>query len=81
MDEALLMALIEETYQRYDSMTTSGGSEWVSHFPGKPIFSAFCGQANISPGRLKSLYIKKGLDTNPSPFEDIIANFKYFAEL
>lgn len=81
MDGASLAALIQETYERYDSMITSGGSDWVSHFPGKPIFSAFCGKANISQGRLKSLYIKKGLEFSPNPFNEIIADFEYFAQL
>lgn len=76
-----VMKLVEETYSRFEDMVQSGDLTWINHFPGKPIFSAFCGAANIKAGRLKSLYIRRALAKEDSPFNDIIEDFSYFSNL
>lgn len=73
--------IVDETYSRFESMVNSDDLSWTRHFPGKPIFLAFCGQANIKAGRLKSLYIRRALKRDDSPFDDIIADFSHFSSL
>lgn len=72
---------LEETFKRLENSIKDDGIEWKSDIPGKQIFNIFCSKAKIEPGRLKMLYVKKGLTMNPGPFDDIISIFQSFSTI
>lgn len=71
--------LFGEAFDNIKSQVESG-EDWKMSIPGKSIFAQFSGEANIQPGRLKSLYIAKALETESDVFDDIVEIFQAFAE-
>lgn len=68
-----------ETY--YKTFEESLQSEsWKDNIPGKQILSIFTNKARIGEDRFKTLYIKKALETENNPFQEIIEIFKEFSK-
>ena len=59
----------------------SSDEGWRADIPGKPIFRIFCNRAGLSEGRLKSLYIRKAEEVDPSPFDELVQIFESFASI
>ncbi len=79
LDSENIGARASEEYRRLVSLLDSDNCEWKSHFPGKPIFSKFCEAAQIPPGRMKTLYLAKSLESNNNPFAEVIQIFEDFS--
>lgn len=76
-------ARVEKTFSdAYDQIReqVQSGVNWKIDVPGKPIFSQFCGEANIQIGRLKNIYISKALEIKPAIFDEIMIIFKEFSD-
>ena len=58
----------------------ASGEQWKITVPGKPILRKFCGDASISVGRLKNLYVTRAFECENSVFEDIIQIFQKFSD-
>ena len=76
-------SVVEERFASlYDSVQEqiAAGETWKANVPGKPILRKFCGDASISVGRLKNLYITHVLETEANAFDDIIGIFQSFSD-
>ena len=72
---------LEQTFSRLERSIENDGEAWKIDIPGKPVFNIFCSKARIELGRLKTLYIKKGLQSNPCPFDEVISIFESFSTI
>lgn len=80
LDSTQVENTFRERYAYYSSLLTSGEQGWKHDFPAKQVFAKFCGKANISVGRVKSLYITNSLKLDENPFKEIYAIFDGFAK-
>jgi hypothetical protein len=74
-----LDALVDETFSRLSRSIEKDDGIWPVEIPGKQVFSIFCSQAHIEPGRLKTLYIRKVLPMASGPFDEIVSLFAGFS--
>jgi len=75
-----LDTLVEETFSRLTESVDKDDGTWLAEIPGRQVFSIFCSRARIAPGRLKTLYIGTALDSESSPFQEIVSIFEAFSK-
>ena len=80
IDSDEISAFAEETYERLSRLVGCPDRTWKKDFPAKTIFSRFCASANISEGRLKTLYLAKAELRRPHPMQEIIDIFADFSK-
>ena len=80
LDDASVRQLAENTYQRFEALLASPDNAWKNEFPGKGILNRFCKEAEEKEDRLKTLYIRKSLEADTNPFQEIIDIFSSFAK-
>lgn len=74
-----VVAQFEQALAKVES-TLADGDAWKIEIPAKQIFSQFCSEAQIQPGRLKNLYINCALEKKPEVFKDILDILTSFAQ-
>ena len=72
-------ALIDEKYSLLQGSIDSDTDDWKKLIPGKPILAMFSSKAQLTPSRLKTLFVTAASATGSSPFGDIVAIFSDFA--
>ncbi|MCC6573146.1 MAG: ATP-binding protein [Planctomycetes bacterium] len=77
-DHAVTQA-VRETVDRLQRSLDMGNQDWKKEIPGRPLLATFCSRAKIDVGYLKSHYLREAA-TASTPFSDIIAIFKTFAD-
>lgn len=80
LDSDSLEAQLSETFDRLKESIEDSSGAWKSDIPGKAIFKTFCSKANISSGRLKTLYIQQAEEMENSPFNELVEIFRCFSE-
>ena len=80
LDNACVRQLVEDTYQEFEDLLASSGDAWKNKFPGKPILAHFCHKAREEEYRLKNSYIRKSLEADTNPFQEIIDIFSSFSK-
>jgi hypothetical protein len=61
--------------------TTDGSGVWKYDIPGRVIFNRFANMAQIKPGRLKTLYLRKAQEKTPDAFAEIREIFQSFRNI
>ena len=80
LDDDSIRLLVEDTYQKFETLLANPSDDWKNVFPGKLILSRFCHEAREDESRLKNLYIRKAQEANINPFQEIIDIFSSFAQ-
>lgn len=79
LEGATIETLASDVYAQLETLLDRGDDSWKSYFPGKPIFSRFCGVAKMQEGRMKTLYLARSLEATSNPFAEIVGIFEGFA--
>lgn len=81
LDSSAVSGHIKIIHNKLIESLESSDKGWRADIPGKPIFRIFCNRAGLSEGRLKSLYIRKAEEVDPSPFDELVQIFESFASI
>lgn len=76
-----LESLARSEYSKLAESIADGTSVWLRELPGRVVFNRFANTAQIKPGRLKTLYLRKARDWSPDPFDEIRKIFRSFKSL
>ena len=79
LSPAVARSLIDEKYEALKGSIDRDTDDWKRLIPGKPILGVFSGKAQLSPARLKTLYISAAEAVSPSPFEEVFSLFADFS--
>ncbi|MCH8904208.1 MAG: ATP-binding protein [Bacteroidetes bacterium] len=77
--KAALEQKFNQEYKRSEESLNNG--TWKITFPGKLIFSIYCGKIEISQNRVREAYLDIALKNNPKIFADIQKTFEKFKKL
>ncbi|WP_417593073.1 hypothetical protein [Parasphingorhabdus sp.] len=80
LQPAEVAAQFERAYSQVERMLAEG-EDWKKEIPAKQVFSQFCAEAKIQPGRLKNLYINVALEKKPDTFKDIVDILESFSSI
>lgn len=69
---------VRQEFHRLLASLSDGTDAWKIDVPGRIVLNRFAAKAQIKPGRLKPLYIRRALEANPDPFGEIRALFAEF---
>ena len=69
---------IEQYFQSFSGSLNS--DNWKNDIPGKQILSIFSSKIGMGEDRFKNLYIKKALESENNPFDEIINIFDEFSK-
>ena len=78
LSPAVARSLVNEKYEALKSSIDRDTDDWKRLIPGKPILGVFSGKAQLSPARLKTLYISAAEAVSPSPFQEVLSLFADF---
>ena len=81
LDGVVIGELASSVYRDLEELLSRTDHEWKSHFPGKLVFSKFCGVAKMQEGRMKSLYLARSSVAECDPFGEIVGIFEEFARV
>ncbi|MEW6077476.1 MAG: AAA family ATPase [Thermodesulfobacteriota bacterium] len=76
-------AIVRKTHEYFEAFSEAIKSgTWKKDIPGKQVLSVFAQKAKLNEDRLKTLYIRKAMETDAisNPFNDIIAIFDSFTQ-
>lgn len=78
LEETKVKELTESTFDGLTKTLDEDTDDWKSLIPGRPLLNQFANNAQISVGRLKTLFLREAEQCAPNPFADVINCFEHF---
>jgi hypothetical protein len=78
LDSAFLEPLVRSEYDLLTRQISEPAESWKKDIPGRIVFNRFASLAQMKPGRLKTLYIRKAMEISCDPFLEVRNIFREF---
>ena len=81
LSPATIDGVARSEYGRLQEAITHGDGSWKIDIPGRIVFNRFAHIAQMKPGRLKALYLRKAQELHQDPFSEIRDIFRSFRRI
>jgi energy-coupling factor transporter ATP-binding protein EcfA2 len=78
LDITPIESLCRDEFAKFEKSIAEGSEYWKQGIPGRIVLNRFAGKAQISVGRLKTLYLRHAHAATTDPFSEIRAIFRRF---